>query len=58
MPKEKRGTVAEKLEKQKRLTSDEFLQVYEFIRQDGPLAKYSNPEKWAFIGQLPSSTTK
>jgi len=57
IPKEKRIKVKEKLRKQKRLTSDEFWQVYESIRQEGPIAKYSNPEKWGFTDQLPNSTT-
>jgi hypothetical protein len=48
IPKEKRVKVKEKLRKQERLTSDEFWQVYESIRQDGPVAKYSSPEKWGF----------
>jgi hypothetical protein len=47
-PKERRVTVEEKLRKQERLTTAEFWQVYESIRQDGPVVKYSNPDKWGF----------
>ena len=57
IPKEKRIKVEEKLRKQKRLTTDEFWQVYDSIRQDGPIAKYSHPEKWSFTDQSPNSTT-
>jgi hypothetical protein len=43
VPKEKRVRIEEKLRKKERLTNAEFWQVYEPIRQDGPIAKYSNP---------------
>lgn len=36
-----------KIQKQKRLSSQEFLKVYETIRREGPpKMKYQNPEAW------------
>jgi hypothetical protein len=35
-----------KMEKQKRLSSKEFLKVYDTLRQEGPSAKLQNPDLW------------
>jgi hypothetical protein len=35
-----------KIEGQKRLSSKEFLKVYDALRQEGPIAKYQNPDTW------------
>ena len=44
--KEDRAKVIDKLRKKKRLTGDEFWKVYESIRQEGPIAIFSNPDNW------------
>ena len=36
-----------KIEKQKRLSSHEFLKVYDTLYKEGPKTKYQNPEKWS-----------
>jgi len=38
--------IINKLKKQKKLSSDEFLLVYNSIWQKGPEVKYQNPHKW------------
>jgi hypothetical protein len=35
-----------KMEKQKRLSSEEFLKVYATVWKDGPSIKYQNPDSW------------
>ncbi len=42
------------VEKQKRLSSEEFLKGYDQMWKEGPLARYQDPDKW--FRQLPSST--
>lgn len=42
---EKPKVVAKKM-KQKRLTSEEFLRIYETLWKEGPKVKYVNPGNW------------
>jgi hypothetical protein len=35
-----------KIETQKRLSSDEFLSLYDTLRKDGPTVKYQKPDSW------------
>jgi hypothetical protein len=35
-----------KIEKQKRLSSEEFLKVQESLWKEGPSVKYQNPDSW------------
>ena len=35
-----------KIESRKRLSSDEFLSVYNTLRKDGPTVKYQKPDSW------------
>ena len=35
-----------KIENQKRLSSEEFFQVYDTLRKEGPYVKYHNPDSW------------
>jgi hypothetical protein len=44
---------AEKIKSQKKLSSQEFLKVYETIWQDGPKIKYQNPDAWIRDGAIP-----
>jgi hypothetical protein len=41
-----KGDVKAKKSKQKRLTSAEFLRLYELLWAEGPKVKYVNPENW------------
>ncbi len=43
------GTVeaVKKIQKQKRLSSEEFLRVFDAIRKDGPKTNYKMPDKWS-----------
>ena len=43
--KETRRAMA-KMRKQKRLSSQEFLKVYDNIWQQGPTTKYQTPDSW------------
>lgn len=36
-----------KIQNQKRLSSDEFLKVYETIWREGPKIKYQSPDSWS-----------
>jgi hypothetical protein len=36
-----------KIQSQKRLSSEEFLRVFDAIRKDGPNTNYKMPEKWS-----------
>lgn len=45
--KENQKTILNKLEKNERLTSEEFWSVYESVRQEGPEVKYPTTENWA-----------
>jgi hypothetical protein len=38
--------ITKKIEKQKRLSSQEFLKAYDSLYKEGPKTKYQNPEKW------------
>ena len=38
--------IINKIETQKRLSSKEFLQVFDAIRKDGPTTKFKTPENW------------
>jgi hypothetical protein len=50
----------EKIEKQERLSSQEFLKVYETIWQAGPTIKYENPcareREEQLLGNVPNSS--
>jgi hypothetical protein len=39
-----------KIQKQKKLSSQEFLKVYDTIRQEGPKTAYQNPNSWRKAG--------
>ena len=39
--------ITKKIEKQKRLSSQEFLKAYDTLYKEGPKTKYQNPEKWS-----------
>ena len=39
--------IVKKIEKQKRLSSQEFLKAYDTLYKEGPKTKYQNPEKWS-----------
>ena len=43
---EDRVRVVNKLRKKERLTGDEFWNVYELIRQEGPQVNFANPDNW------------
>jgi hypothetical protein len=45
----RKGDVKAKKKKQKRLTSAEFLRLYETLWQEGPKVKYVNPDNWRGI---------
>jgi len=38
--------VTPKIEKRKRLSSEEFLKGYDTLWKEGPSVKYQNPESW------------
>jgi hypothetical protein len=38
--------VFKKIQSQKRLNSEEFLQVFDKIRKDGPTTTYKSPDNW------------
>jgi len=44
--KEKQKRLSNKLQKQEKLSSDEFWLIYDSIWQKGPQVKYQNPDKW------------
>ena len=44
---EKMLRITKKSEKQKSLSSDEFLKAYDTLYKEGPKTKYQNPEKWS-----------
>ena len=39
-----------KIQSHKKLSSEEFLKVYDTIRQEGPKATYHNPDNWRRSG--------
>ena len=41
---EKMSQVISKIQKEKKLSSKEFLEVYDSIRREGPTTKYLNPD--------------
>ena len=43
-PEEEIALAMVKFENQKRLSSEEFLKVYDALRQEGPVAKHQNPD--------------
>ena len=46
MPNEGTLQVITKIRNRKKLSSEEFLKVYDTIRQEGPQATYQNPNSW------------
>ena len=42
-----------KIQEHKRLSSEEFLKVYDTIWQEGPKTGYKNPENWRNGGDTP-----
>jgi hypothetical protein len=46
LPSPETPKVVAKKRKQKRLTSEEFLRIYEILWKEGPKVKYMNPENW------------
>ncbi len=46
-PDEETNRVMTKMKQQKRLSSEEFLKVYDTIWQQGPTTKYQTPDAWA-----------
>jgi hypothetical protein len=40
-----------KIQKRKKLSSQEFLKVYDTIRQEGPKTAYQNPNSWRRVGE-------
>ncbi len=38
-----------KIEDQKRLTSEEFIRIYDAIRRDGPISTYKTPDNWSQV---------
>ena len=41
----------DKIQRQKRLSSDEFLKVYDTLWKEGPAVKYQNPDAWRNFGE-------
>jgi hypothetical protein len=39
-----------KIQNRKRLSSQEFLKVYDTIRKEGPKTAYQNPNSWRKVG--------
>jgi len=46
LPSPETPKVVAKKRKQKRLTSEEFLRIYEILWEEGPKVKYVNPDGW------------
>ncbi len=42
-----------KIQEHKRLSSQEFLKVYDAIWQEGPKTEYKNPDNWRNGGDAP-----
>lgn len=38
-----------KLQSNQKLTTEEFFEIYEVIRKDGPKIEYQSPEKWSYL---------
>jgi hypothetical protein len=38
-----------KLQSNQKLATEEFFEIYEFIRKDGPKIEYQSPEKWSYL---------
>lgn len=38
--------IAIKIQKQKRLSRQEFFKVYDTLRKEGPVTRYQNPDGW------------
>jgi hypothetical protein len=49
-PDEKTLQAITKIQNSKRLSSQEFLKVYDAIRQEGPKTAYQNPNSWRRVG--------
>jgi len=45
-PDERTRLAMTKMQKQKRLSSEEFLRVHDALWKDGPKIKYQNPDAW------------
>jgi hypothetical protein len=39
-----------KIQNRKKLSSQEFLKVYDTIRKEGPKTSYQNPDSWRRVG--------
>jgi hypothetical protein len=39
-------TVMDKIRKQEKLKSHEFLRIYELLYKEGPKVQYRNPDQW------------
>jgi hypothetical protein len=46
LPSPETPKVVAKKRKQNRLTSEEFLRIYEILWEEGPKVKYLNPDNW------------
>jgi hypothetical protein len=40
-----------KIQNRKKLSSQEFLKVYDTIRKEGPKTSYQNPDSWRRVGE-------
>jgi hypothetical protein len=49
-PDEETLQAMNKIQKHKKLSSQEFLKVYDTIRQEGPKTAYQNPNSWRRVG--------
>ena len=47
----KTSRALEKMQKQKRLSSDEFFRVYDTLWKEGPTVKYQSPDAWRNFGE-------
>jgi len=45
----------DKIQRQKRLSSDEFRKVYETLWTEGPRVKYQSPDAWRRLGESANS---
>jgi membrane-associated HD superfamily phosphohydrolase len=54
---DKKATKAiNKIQRQKRLSSDEFQKVYDTVWKEGPKVKYQSPDAWRKLGEGDKST--
>jgi hypothetical protein len=45
----------DKIQRQKRLSSDEFRKVYDTLWTEGPKIKYQSPDAWRKLGESANS---